>query len=651
MTSTQTSPPHARTRVGGMIAVAAAAAFLATFNETFLNVAFTPIMNDFDVDVNAVQWLTTGYLLVAAVFVPVANVLYQRFPTRPLFVAVVAIMVIGSIIGAFAPTFGVLLFARFIQAIGTGLLTPLGMNITLAVSPREKLGMNMGIMAAMTTLGPSLAIVLSGALLTIAPWQTLMFVFGGLALLVLIAGAVVLRDVGERARAVLDILSFVLVAIGLLGILYGASSAFSGSTLLAAASIVVGLIAMWLFVRRQRRIEHPLIDMRPFANPVFVIGVLMTMLGLAFVFAMNVVIPLFLQAAHGMQPLGASLALAPGILLTVVMGPIAGRMFDRHGGRWSIPAGFLVMAIFVTLVGVVAGYDSVLGFALLYIPAVLATTFVIGPSQTFALSQLDRETSPHGVTIVSTSFQVAGSVGTSLAAGIYGAISASRMNSGASEFDSLLSGFRGSVVLVVVTSIIGIILAFVAYRNKRSAAGQPEQGSAMAEPASGTTVESIMKTDVYTLSADDTVLAALRTYTERGISGAPIVNADGTLAGFLSDGDVMRYLSATHPSSASIYSFAIGADDDLAQAMSDLGELNVLRLATHDVLTIAASTSIPDTIAALSDANIKKVPVVSDETGAVVGIVSRSAINRLAIGSYLNNRDSKAVSAAAPTRD
>ena len=485
MSSSQPSTMHAPGRAGWMIAVAAAAAFLATFNETFLNVAFNPIMSDFDVDVNTVQWLTTGYLLVAAVFVLVSNVLYHRFPTRPLFVAVVALMVAGSVVGALAPSFGVLLLARLVQAIGTGLLTPIGMNVTLAVSPREKLGLNMGIMAAMTTLGPSLAIVLSGALLTIAPWTTLMWVFGGLALLVLLAGAVFLRNVAELGRPVLDILSFLLVAVGLVGVLYGVSAAFGGSLLGGAVSLVVGLVALWLFVRRQRRIEHPLIDLRPFASTPFVLGVLMTMLGLAFVFAMNVTIPLFLQSAHDMPPLGASLTLAPGILLTVVMGPIAGRLFDRHGGRWSIPLGFLVMAVFVTLVGVAAGYSSILLFGALYVPAVLATAFVIGPSQTFALSSLDRETSPHGVTVVSTSFQVAGSIGTSLAAGIYGILITTNMEAGRSEFDSLVTGFRGAVGLVVVTSVIGIVLAIAAYRSKRS------QNSAEAVESADSTVESI----------------------------------------------------------------------------------------------------------------------------------------------------------------
>lgn len=455
-----------------MIAVAAAAAFLATFNETFLNVAFTPIMADFGIDVSTVQWPTTAYLLVAAVFVLVANVLYHRFPTRVLFVSVVAIMVIGSIVGALAPTFAVLLLGRLLQAIGTGLLTPIGMNIVLAISPQEKLGMNMGIMAAMTTLGPSLAIVLSGALLTIAPWTTLMWVFGGLCLVVLAAGAIFLRTVAELGRPRLDVLSFLLVAIALVGILYGVSSAFGGSAVFAGGSFVVGLLALWMFIARQRRIENPLLDLRPFSSTPFVLGVVMTMLGLLFVFAMNVVIPLFLQSARDMDPLGASLTLAPGILLTVVLGPVAGRLFDRHGGTWSIPLGFLIMAAFVTLVGAAAGGTSILLFGVLYIPAVLATAFIVGPSQTFALSHLDRETGPHGVTVVSTSFQIAGCVGTSLGAGIYGALSGVRRNSGADEFDSLLTSFHGSVGLVALTSLIGIVLAVAAYRSRRDEKSQ-----------------------------------------------------------------------------------------------------------------------------------------------------------------------------------
>lgn len=624
------TPPKPKSSPGWMITIAAAAAFLATFNETFLNVAFAPIMSDLGVDVNTVQWLTTGYLLVAAVFVPVANVLYRRFPTRSLFIAVTAIMIVGSVIGALAPNFSTLLIGRLLQAIGTGLLTPIGMNITLAVSPRQKLGMNMGIMAAMTTLGPSLAIVLSGALLTIAPWRTLMWVFAALVLIVLIAGAIVLYTVVELGRPVLDIVSFLFVAIALVGILYGASAAFGGNILLSGGAIIVGLLFMWAFISRQNRIENPLIDLTPFKTAAFNRGVIMTMLGLLFVFAMNVIIPLFLQAARGTAPLSASLTLAPGILLTVVLGPIAGRWFDRFGGRWSIPLGFAVMAFFVGLVGVAAGQTSLVIFGALYVPAVLATAFVIGPSQTFALSHLDEKSSPHGVTVISTSFQIAGGVGTSLAAGIYGMVSQSQMNAGTAEVDSLIIGFRAAVVLVVVTSVIGLIIAIRAYSARKP---QQPQASASQDAVPGAVAE-VMKSEIYSINADSTVLEALYKFTSLGISGAPIVDHNNQLVGFISDGDILRYLSAAHPSSVNFYSFAVGEKQDLEEAMQELGSLNVMSLATKQVISLPSTASVADAVAALSDANLKKVPVLNP-AGTMVGIVSRSAINRLAIASYL----------------
>jgi MFS transporter, DHA2 family, lincomycin resistance protein len=621
----------------GMIAVAAAAAFLATFNETFLNVALTPIMADFGVDVSVVQWLATGYLLVAAVFVPVANVLYHRFATRPLFVAAVAFLVVGSIIGALAPSFGVLLAGRLLQAVGTSLLTPIGMNITLAVAPREKLGLAMGVMAAMTTLGPSLAIVVSGALLSIAPWTTLMWIFGALSLLVLLAGAMLLRTVAELGRPVLDIPSFLLVAVSLVGLLYGISTAFSGSALIAAVAAVVGILALTAFVVRQNRIEHPLLNLQPFRSKPFVLGVSMTMLGLLFVFAMNVVIPIFLQSVRGQTPLGASLILAPGILMTVILGPIAGRLFDRHGGRVMIPAGFAVMAAFALLVGISAGHESVLLLGALYVPAVLATSLVIGPSQTFALSSLDRRSSPHGVTVVSTSFQIAGCLGTSLAIGVYNAMTTRGLENGSDLLAASTGGFRGATVLVALASVIGIILAIAATKAARAArAAEAEQATVSGRAH---TVVDLMKTDVYALSADQNALQALQMFTERGISGAPVLHPAGSLAGFLSDGDVMRYLSAEHPSSTNIYSFAIGESDDLEDALADLASIPVMRLATREVVTVDANASIADTVAVLSDKHLKKVPVVRSEGGPVIGIVSRSAVNRLAISSYLASRE------------
>ena len=160
--------PAQTRKPAAILAVAAFAAFLATFNETFLNVGFSPIMESLDVDVSTVQWLATAYMLGAAVMVPVSAFAYRSFPTRPLFCVTTALLVVGSVIGGLAQSFPVLLAGRIVQSLGTGMLIPIGMNITLEVAPREKLGTYMGIMGAMTTLGPSSSVILAGVILVVA---------------------------------------------------------------------------------------------------------------------------------------------------------------------------------------------------------------------------------------------------------------------------------------------------------------------------------------------------------------------------------------------------------------------------------------------------------------------------------------------------
>ena len=326
--------------------VAAFAAFLATFNETFLNVGFAPIMADLAVDVSTVQWLATVYMLGAAVMVPVSAFAYRSFPTRPLFCTTTALLVIGSVMGALATDFTVLLIGRVIQALGTGMLIPIGMNITLEVAPREKLGSYMGIMGAMTTLGPSSSVILAGVILAFADWHMLLWVFGGLSLLCFLSGAILLRDIAHLMHPRLDALSVAFIGIALIGVLYGVSTIFVADVLIAVGSIVVGVIFGVMFVRRQSKLEEPLINLRPLRVPAFAVGTIVNMLSLITIFAMNIIVPTYTQSVLGTEPLVASLILFPAILCSCVASPIAGRIYDRHGAGVLLPLGFACIAVY-----------------------------------------------------------------------------------------------------------------------------------------------------------------------------------------------------------------------------------------------------------------------------------------------------------------
>ena len=149
-------------------------AFLAGFNENLVNMALMSIMAEYAIDSITAQWLVTGYMIVATVVVTCMAFFYRRFKLRTLFFSASALAFAGSAMGLFAQSFAMLLCARLVQAVGTGIFIPLMMNTILAVTPKNKLGTYMSIGSCMITFGPAFAPVVCGAIVTGFGWR---FVF------------------------------------------------------------------------------------------------------------------------------------------------------------------------------------------------------------------------------------------------------------------------------------------------------------------------------------------------------------------------------------------------------------------------------------------------------------------------------------------
>jgi DHA2 family lincomycin resistance protein-like MFS transporter len=450
-----------------IIVVAAFAAYLATFNETFMNVAFTPIITYFGIEAQAVQWLATGYMLAAAVMVPVSAFAYRKIPTKLLFLCTTALLVIGSIIGALSPNFGVLLLGRVLQGLATGFMVPIGMNVTLAVAPKEKLGKMMGMMGAMTTLGPSTSVIIAGFLLSYWEWPVLQWVFAGLSVVSFLLGAFFLPNVGKLTNPKLDVTSVIFVAFALIGILYGISTIFTGNVIIAIAAIVIGALLLFLFIRRQGKIAEPLVNLAVFKVNAFKLGILMNLFALTSIFALNIIIPIFMQSIVGVSALTASLTLFPAIGLSCFIAPIAGHLSDKHGTRLMLPLGFILVCIFAVLLTLFISTGSVWILALLYIPVIGGSSLIIGPVQSVALSQLNHEQYPHGVTIMSTGFQVAGCFGASIFTGVYALFSTRASQTGASLIATGSAGFVAVGLLVALVSLCGLFLAIRMIRYTR----------------------------------------------------------------------------------------------------------------------------------------------------------------------------------------
>lgn len=112
-------------------------AMVALLNETLLGNALTVLMKEFDVTASTIQWLSTAYMLVVGVLVPITALLQQWLTTRQMFLIAMVTFLVGTLIAGFAPTFSVLLIGRIVQAVATGLITPLLMNTILIICPPE----------------------------------------------------------------------------------------------------------------------------------------------------------------------------------------------------------------------------------------------------------------------------------------------------------------------------------------------------------------------------------------------------------------------------------------------------------------------------------------------------------------------------------
>ena len=595
--------------------VAAFAAFLATFNETYLNVGFAPIMEYFSVDVGTVQWLATAYMLGAAVMVPVSAFLYKSIKTRTLFLTSVGLLIAGSIVAAAAPSFPVLLAGRILQSLGTGMLIPVGMNITLEVAPRKKLGTYMGIMGAMTTIGPASSVILAGVILSFFDWRMLLIVFAVLAIICFLAAAFILGDIAKLTHPKLDVLSTILIGLALIGILYGISTAFTGNVVISAITAVLGILCLILFLRRQSRIEHPLIDLRPLSIRPFAVGVIINMLSLIVIFAMNIVMPIYLQSALGVPAIFASLTLFPAILLSCIISVVAGRVYDKHGPGVLLPLGFACIAVFTAALAGLISTGSLLLFAVLYIPVICGSALIIGPVQSFALSRLSYEMNPHGVIVMSTGFQIAGCIGSSLFAGVYtiGAVSAAE------------TGFSAAALLAALLAVVGFCCALYIRRVSRQA--QQEEKPA-AEVVMENTLASMMKKDVYSVPESASVLDAVRCMVEHKSSGIPVISADGRAAGFISDGDVIRYMADVNADAPVASMYPLWKNKELLDAkLAGLSQIPIMQLATEKVVSVKLTAGVAEVFTLLSDKRIKKVPV-EDDTGKVVGVLSRSDVLR-----------------------
>lgn len=450
-----------------MLVVLFISAFAAAFNENIVNVALVDIMAEFSVTAVTAQWLVTGYMIISAVIVTVIAFLLKRFSFRSVFMAACAVMAVGSLACMFVPTFALLLTFRLISGIGAGFFIPAMMSAILVLAPKNRLGSYLAIGGAMATLGPAFSPMLSGLMVTLFGWRFVFLIPLVTILVTLLAGAFFVKPLGPKEEMRLDAPSLVLAVVGLTVFVYGLSQV-TGQVAVGIGALAIGLVLVALFVRRQGRIENPLLDMRPIHVKGFLPGCALVVCSMMVAFSSSVLLPLYYEgAAHTDAFLAGGLILAPAIANAVVA-IFAGRIMDKRGEWPLLPVGFLIMTTGVALMAIFGrSGDSYLVVAASSIIAFASVGLTFSPSQTTGLKRLDNEINASGVCIMTTLVQTSTCLGPSLFVGVMSNAAAREALAGATGPQAQALGFSAAMIVAAVIACAAFICAFAHARASR----------------------------------------------------------------------------------------------------------------------------------------------------------------------------------------
>lgn len=400
-----------------MFAIVTITCALGSLTQTVMNSMLLSVQESFATTENVSQWLTTIYMLVIGITVPIVTHLSRKLSIRSLTLISLAFFLAGSLIDLVAPDFLILLLGRIPQAIATGITLPLLNTIAMVRFPKGKNGTAMGIAGIAMGFAPNIGPLIGGALVMEFTWRSF-YVILSIALVAMLVLSIILiaREKAPAHDARLDIISFLESTIGFGGLLLGFTNAASvGITdIWVLIQIAVGILFLVLFVLRQNRVAEPLISMRIFRTSDFTVSFIAQNCLFASFMGITLIIPLFVQNVGGYSALDAGIVFIPATILAVIFNPLAGILCDQVGARpVTIVAGLFLTAGAVSMIFVDADTPLWL-LTLMQTIRGIGVSSLIGPLISWGMAKLPFDVMMDGSAFSTTVRQACASFGTAL---------------------------------------------------------------------------------------------------------------------------------------------------------------------------------------------------------------------------------------------
>ncbi len=303
------------------------AASLVTIAQSIITTGVVQLMSDFSVSSTQAQWSYSVFLLVVGVMIPLSAYISRRFNAKTIFFFSLSIFLLGSIICYFSTSLIILIIGRILQGIGNGIIMPYVQILLLRTIPEEKWQTYMGLYGLVIAIAPVLGSFIGGFVITIYGWRELFSFFTVATIIILVLGIIFVKDNTPSEDYPLDYLSVVLSVIGCSGVMLGFTNVadYGFTHYMVILPIIIGIMALILFVKRQPKLEKPLINLTILKNKYFLVGTTFICILFACLNGCTALIPIFIQGvAYNSAIISASVMLPGGLLIIVfnIIGPL-----------------------------------------------------------------------------------------------------------------------------------------------------------------------------------------------------------------------------------------------------------------------------------------------------------------------------------------
>lgn len=389
--------------------------FAGVLIETAMNVTFPTLITEFGITTGQVQWVTTIYLLVISVIVPLSTYLLKHFSLRRLFLAANLFFIAGLLIDFLSPSFAILLLGRLAQGISTGIALPLMFHIILTYSPIEKRGAMIGVGNLTTSIAPAIGPTYGGILTSTTGWNYIFLFLIPVLFISLILGLKAIPEMPAVGGGTLDWISLAGITLMFSGFLLFLDQITSVSGMIA---LLVGIAGFYLFYRRSRTAKEPLIRLEVLKNSsyrLFLAGFLVCqflLLGISFI------LPNYVQIVMGKDAFVAGLMMLPGAATGAILAPLSGRLLDTIGAKKPITIGLLLAAIGWLALTLFLQWPLLAGFVAGHIFYMIGIGLSYSNMMTTGMNAIEQSQYTDGNAIFNTLQQFSGAISTAIAATI-----------------------------------------------------------------------------------------------------------------------------------------------------------------------------------------------------------------------------------------